>query len=336
MFYLIHGDDEFTRTERLSSLRQRMGDPVMGELNTIKLDGGKATLEELQHYCNTVPFFSDRRLIIVEGLLTHIQQTTKGDQRKEHIQSLVDYVPAMPATTRLVFVETAPVDSQHPLRLLIQRDETIGRDLECRMPQGPQLARWIRQRVERRGGAISAEAARWLSASTGGNIRLLSQEIDKLLSYVDRARSICEEDVQLLVTDVHEASVFDMVDALGRRDGAAAMQLLHLRIEAGDHPLALQGMVARQIRILIQVKELAEGGADRSLIARKLGLHSFVVRKALEQERNFSMDRLVHIHQRLLEADVAIKTGLVDGILALDMMIARLSSDRRPAASIHL
>jgi DNA polymerase-3 subunit delta len=333
VFYLLHGDDEFTRSEQLVSLQRRMGDPVMGELNTIRLDGRQASLGELKHYCNTVPFFSDRRLIIVDDFLTYVQQTTKTDKPSELMQRLVDYIPAMPATTRLVFVESAPVDAQHPLRRLIERDGTTGRDLEFRMPQGRQLEQWISQRVENLGGRISAEATLRLSASTGANLRLLDQEITKLLSYVDRARSVTEEDVHLLVTDVREVSVFDMVDALGRRDGAAAMHLLHLCLEAGDHPLALQGMVARQIRILIQVKELAQAGADRSRVAKMLGLHSFVVRKALEQERNFSMARLVDIHRRLLEADVAIKTGRVDGILALDMMIAELSADHWSVAS---
>jgi DNA polymerase-3 subunit delta len=335
VFYLLHGDDEFSRSEQLVSLQRRMGDPVMGELNTTRLDGSETTLGELQHHCSTVPFFSERRLIVVDGFLAHLQQTTKADKRRELAESLIDYIPAMPATTRLVFLESAPVDAQHPLRRLIERDASMGRDLEFRIPQGRRLEQWISRRVESRGGTISAGATVRLSASTGGNLRLLSQEIDKLLSYVNRDRSVTEDDVHLLVTDVREASVFDMVDALGRRDGAAAMQLLHLCIDAGAHPLALQAMVARQIRILIQVKELAQAGADRSRVAKTLGLHSFVVRKALEQERNFSMARLVDIHRRLLEADVAIKTGLVSGLLALDMMIAQVSSDHWPEASTH-
>jgi DNA polymerase-3 subunit delta len=325
MFYLLHGDDEFSRSEALASLRRRMGDPVMGELNTTRFDGNKISLAELQHTCNTIPFFSSRRLIIVDGLLTHLHKTVSPEQGREMVQNLIDYIRHMPKTTRLIFVEPVSISAQHPLRRGMSQDEVLAHDMAFHLPRGGQLARWITQRVQAREGSISTEATAALAAFVGGNLRLLALEVDKLLSYVDRVRPISEEDVQLLVSDVREASIFDMVDALARRDGKAASQLLHRRLEGGDHPLALQGMVARQIRILIQVKELNQEGSDGQRIARRLGLHPFVVRKALDQERNFSMTQLEAIHRRLLKTDVAIKTGQVGPVLALDMMIASLA-----------
>jgi DNA polymerase-3 subunit delta len=125
-----------------------------------------------------------------------------------------------------------------------------------------------------------------------------------------------------------------LVDAITQRDEKAASRLLRRRLDSGDHPLALLGMVVRQIRILIQVKELAEAGLDRQAIARRLRLHAFVVRKALEQEHSFSMKQLEDIHRSLLETDVAIKTGRVDAVLALDMMIAGLTSDLESAGGL--
>jgi len=334
MFYLLHGDDEFSRSEMLADLRRRMGDPAMGELNTTRFDGRTVTLAELQHTCNTIPFLSERRLVIVDGLLTHLQRPVSPEQRKNTLEDLVSYLPHMPQTTRVVFVEPSSISGQHPLRRLIRQDDTVGHDTEFRLPRGRELAQWVTRRVQERGGQMTHEAAAQLAAFVGDNLRLLASEIDKLLSYVDRARPITEEDIQLLVSDVGEASIFDMVDAITRRDARAASQLLHRRLDSGDHPLALQGMVVRQIRILIQVKELAQTGLDRQTIARQLGLHPFVVRKALEQERSFSMKQLENIHRRLLETDVAIKTGRVDAVLALDMMIAGLTGDLEPAGGL--
>lgn len=332
MFYLLHGDDEFSRSEALAELRHRMGDPAMAELNTTRFDGREVSLAELQHTCNTIPFFSDRRLVIVEGLLTHLQKTGSAEQRKKALpvqaagcQELVEYLPRIPQTTRLVLVEPESIGARHPLRCLIAQDEALGYEREFRLPRGKGLARWISRRVRERGGRITPQATAQLVAFVGDNLRLLAQEIEKLLSYVDRARPIAEEDVQLLVSDVREANIFDMVDALGQRDGEAASRLLHRRLEGGDHPLALLGMMARQIRILIQVKELSQGGLNKEAIARRLRLHPFVVRKALAQERNFSMEQLESIHRRLLETDVAIKRGQMDPVLALDMLIAGLA-----------
>jgi len=325
MFYILHGDDEFSRSEALAELRQRMGDPAMAELNTTWFKGREVSLAQLQHTCNTIPFFSDRRLVIADGLLTHLQRAASTEQGNEALEELIGYLPCMPETTRLVFVEPESIAPQHPLRCLAAQNEALGCDREFRMPQGRELGQWIARRVRERGGSISPKATAQLAAFVGDSLRLLALEIEKLLSYVDRARPITEEDVQLLVSDVREANIFNMVDALGRRDGQAASQLLHRRLAAGDHPLALQGMIARQIRILIEVKELSQEGLDRIALGRQLGLHPFVVRKALDQQRNFSMQQLESVHCRLLETDVLIKTGQMDAVLALDLLIAGLA-----------
>jgi DNA polymerase-3 subunit delta len=303
-----------------------MGDTGMADLNTTHLDGRRISFAELQHACDTIPFFADRRLIIVQGLLIHLRKSAPADQRKTWLQALVEYLPRMPETARLVFVEPETMPSRHPLRSLAARNEKLGYDREFHLPQGRELVQWVGRRVQERGGSITPGATAQLAAFISDNLRLMAQEIEKLLAYVDRARPITKEDIQLLVSDVREANIFDMVDALGQRDRQTASRLLHQRLDGGDHPLALQAMMARQIRILIQVKELRQEGLDRTAIATQLGLHPFVVRKALAQERNFSMTQLESIHRQLLDTDVAIKTGQTDPVLALDVLIAGLTA----------
>ena len=325
MFYILHGADEFSRTEALADLRKRMGSAAMADLNSMSLDGASVSLTEMQHVCNTIPLFSERRLVVVEGILTYLGRLGSAQQGRKQLEELVEYLPRMPETTRLVFIESEPIAPDHPLRRLVAQDKTVGYDREFRIPQGRGLEKWIDQRIGERGGHITPDATAELAAYVDGNLRSLAQEIDKLLSYVNRSRPITETDVRLLVNDTRERNVFDMVDALGQRDGEEAVRLLHGRLADGDHPLALHGMITRQIRILIQVKELRQGGVDGRVISRQLRLHPFVVRKALAQVGNFSMEQLESIHRQLLEIDVAIKTGQTDPILALDMLITGLA-----------
>jgi len=115
---------------------------------------------------------------------------------------------------------------------------------------------------------------------------------------------------------------------LGRRDGQRAARLLHQLLDEGEHPLALLGMIVRQFRILIQVKELSERGLSQQDMAARLKLHPFVVKKAVRQAMNFSTEQLETIYRRLLETDVAIKTGQMDAVLALDMLVVGLSGKR--------
>jgi len=180
--------------------------------------------------------------------------------------------------------------------------------------------------VRKKGGQISPAAIEELAAFVGNDLRLLDQEIEKLVVYVDQARPISEEDVRLLVSYVQEANIFEMVDALGQRDGQRAAQLLHQLLDEGEHPLALLGMIVRQFRIIIQVKELSERGLREQAIAARLRLHHFVVKKAMRQAMNFSMEQSEAIYRQLLETDVAIKTGQMDEVLALDMLVVGLSN----------
>jgi len=324
MFYLFHGEDEFSRSETLAALKEKMGDPGLAELNITIFDGSKVTLSDLQHACDSVPFMAERRLVIVEGLLTRLEP--RGEERalsawqKEYLEGLTQYLKRLPETTRLVFVENKPITEHHPVHRLALAEER-GHVKEFEPPQGRQLNRWIEERVQKKGGQIEAAAIEELAAFVGNDLRLLDQEIEKLVAYVNWARPISEDDVRLLVSYVQEANVFEMVDALGQRNAQQAAKLLHQLLDDGEHPLALLGMIVRQFRILIQVKELTERGLSQQKMASQLRLHPFVVKKAVRQAMNFSMEQLEAIYGRLLETDVAIKTGQMDQMLALDMLV---------------
>jgi len=120
--------------------------------------------------------------------------------------------------------------------------------------------------------------------------------------------------------------IFDAVDALGQRDGTRAAHLIHNLLNHDNDPLYLFAMIIRQIRLLIQIKELALDHMDVQAIAKTIDLHPFPTGKLHAQARNFSMEQLERIHHHLLEFDVQIKTGQIDTIVALDLLIAGLAS----------
>lgn len=326
MFYLLHGEDEFSRAETLAHLKEKAGEPTVVELNTTVLDGRKITLPELKGACDALPFMSERRLVIVEGLLTWLAEGEgKGKlpkAKQEFLKGLLEYLPQVPPSTRLIFVESTTIKPDHPVYRLAQAEEAYIKEFP--LLKGEKLAQWVRQRVKSKGGEISPAALQTLVTFVGNDLRLLNQEIEKLLTYLGRARPIEEEDVRLLVSYVQEADIFEMVDALGQRNSSLALKLLHKLLEGGSAPLALLGMISRQFRILIQVKELEEEGLSLSAIAQKLGLHQFVVQKVARQARNFAMEQLERAYDCILETDWAIKTGRLEPVLALDILLIRL------------
>jgi DNA polymerase-3 subunit delta len=336
VFYIFHGDDEFSRAEELTRLRGKLagGDQSMADLNTSVLDGGQLTLGELRHTCDTIPFMSDRRLVIVLGLLGRLAKRGRSRQpegseedepgwKRAYVQELAAYLPSLPPKTRLIFVENRTLTPSHPILKLAQREEQ-GHIRHFPLPKQQEIAGWIWRRTWEKGGEIDRQAANLLAQLVGRDLRMLGQEIEKLMLYAD-GQPVETDDVKTLVSRARETSIFDMVDAVSRRESDHALQLLHHLLDDGEASLYLLTMLVRQIRILIQVSELRDRGLTEKQITDHLKLHPFVVKKALPQSRNFTMAQLETAYSLLVEADWSIKTGKIEDVLALDLLVVELA-----------
>jgi DNA polymerase-3 subunit delta len=311
------------------------GNEAMAQLNTTILDGSRVTLGEVRHACDSIPFMSDRRLIIVYGLLQRLFPGRKGSSdhagqtaasADAFISGLAEYLPSMAPTARLVFVETEKLAGAHPILKLAKKEGKAQRAFVklFTRPREKELPGWIRQRARSKGGKLDGKAVQLLAGLIGGDLRLLDQEIEKLLLYAEQ-RPVTAEDVLLLVSRAREESIFELVDCVGRRQTGQALRLLHRLLEEQQHPLYLLTMLARQVRILIQVSELMANGLAQQAIVEQLSLHPFVAQKAMGQAQNFEMAQLEEAHDHIVGCDWSIKTGQVDDVLALDMLVVALT-----------
>jgi DNA polymerase-3 subunit delta len=318
-FYVFHGSDELTRAETLADFKKRLGPADTADLNTTFLDGKKATLAEMRHACDAIPFLAEKRLVIVQGLLA------RAVQQERLLGELAEYLPRLPETTRLVFVEDKALPDNHPILQLAQKDAR-GYVKRFDPPDARALPGWVTRRVRKHGGEIEPRAAAQLAAVVGADLRLLDQEVAKLVVYVNAERAITAADVDAVVPYAQAAVIFDMVDALGQRDGRTAAQTLHRLLDAGEHPLGLLAMIVRQFRLLIQVKELKAEGANPQTTAKTLGIHPFPARKLHSQATHFTSDQLEAVYRHLLDTDVAIKSGEIEAEVALDLLVAGLAA----------
>lgn len=341
MFYIFHGENEFDRDEAVAKLRRELasGDPTMDDLNTTVFDGGRLTFGELRHACDAIPFMTACRLVIVHGLLTRLASGRKGEEqegaeeqdpawKRTFRKQLPDYLPTLPPTTELIFVEPKVVKESDPV-LKAAREQRVEEKerkpvMAFSLPKEQDLVGWILKRVEAGKGKIKGDAAAMLATLIGQDLRLLDLEIDKLLTYVDGKRQVNVQDVETLVSHAREEKIFELVDCVGRRQTARALELLHYLLEQEEPALRILTMLARQVRILIQVHELRSQGLVPPEIAGRLGLAPWMVDKFIKQARRFDMAQLEAAHQRLVETDWAIKTGKMEEMLALDLLVVGL------------
>lgn len=318
MFYIFHGEDTHAKSERLANLLSRHGDPAMLELNTTRFSG-IVSIAALRQAAETVPFLAPVRVVIVNDLFN-------SKPGKEYLEELLAFLPVVPESTRLIFLESQTLRKNHAAIVLASQPDQ-GLVLPFPLPEGSQIDRWIQQQVQKKGGEISAGAARLLASLVGNDLHILDHELDKLVAYKEFSlpKTIQSEDVTLLSPYVAEASIFDLVDALGNRNERRASTLYQQKLNEGADPFYLFSMFIRQFRLLIQAKELAIENYAPQAMARELGIHDFVASKLNQQAREFSMRELEHIYRHLLEIDVAVKNGKADIRTTLDLLVAQLT-----------
>lgn len=336
MLYLLHGADELTRSEELTKLKAKLGDPTTISLNTTVLDARKGfSLPALIQACDALPFMAKRRLVIVEEFWSRFEarEGGRGKDRQIRLSSadentikeLQDYLPRLPETTGLVFVESRSLQSSNPVFRLVRQQEKKAYVKEFSPPKEWELGAWVVKRMKAKGGSITAQAAEELARFIGNDLRQLDKELEKLWAYVNFQGTIRPSDVRNLVSATHTDSVFALVDAIGLRQREKAMRTLHELLAGGAAPPYLLNMIERQFRVLLQLKELQLRNATQAEMQSALGIgHSFIVEKGLRQAANFTVQALESIYQRLVEVEQQIKTGEIEDLLALDLLVVEL------------
>lgn len=335
MYYIFHGENEFLRRQELDNLKTKLGDSQFADLNTTVLEGRRLTFGELRHHADSIPFLSDKRLVIVEDMLARLDpRQKKSDEDSDEVleeesnpelkSHLLEYLPVLPDTTRLVFVDNKKLAKNNPILQAAEKDKKHAHIRFFAAPSGGDLPEWITDRTEQKGGTIEFSAANDLALYVGSDLRALGTEIEKLIVYRN-GETIRREDIRTMVAPTQDQSIFDLVDALGERKANKALELLHERLQHDGQPLYLYAMITRQYRMLLQVKDLTTRGLTLDQIQKQLGLHPFVTRKVLDQSRNYSLPQLEDILRKLLDIDVGLKTSRMEGSLSLDLFVIELT-----------
>ena len=322
------GEDDFSVRQSLEEIKKGIGDQTVLAANTTVLDGKQVTLDQLRGACETVPFLTEKRLVVVEGLLERFEpsaktgrkKVVKRNDRQDEYKSIANYVSRIPGFTELVLVD-GKIGNHNPL---LRELSAAAQVKSFPLLKEAKLRQWIEHRVTEAGGSISSQAVELLVRFVGSNLWIMANEVDKLVLFT-AGRRIEEGDVRAVVSYTQEANVFAMVDAILGFKAGNAQELLQQLLKQGAVPAYLLVMISRQVQLMFRVKELRSQGKSRNEIQNKLGLTSdFVLRKAWEQADKYSPARLREVYHRLLEADLSIKTGKYDGELALNILIAEL------------
>jgi len=331
LFRILYGKDDFSRHHELEDIKRKICDSEPLAINTCLLDGEQLSLKELKDTCNVFPsLLCSSRLVIVENLLGRFEYKQKKKRRNSDVDgrrgrdleewlNLVEYIQLMPQTTELILID----GDLNPQNRLLKALSPLARVKRFPGLRDNELHAWIIKHVEDRDGTITLRAIGLLVSLVGNDLWAMSSELDKLLEYCTK-RHITEDDVRQIGSFARDADIFALVDAIleGRRE--KAQQYIQQLLRSGASPQYILSMITRQLRLITVAKEMGENIFKPEIRSKLERFKDFSLRKALIQTKGYTWERILVAYQRLLNADVDIKTGRYNDELAISLLLIDL------------
>jgi len=294
--YLLYGEEPYLVERAVKKLLERAVDPGFKDFNLNVFYGNECKGEEVFGAAQTLPMFAERRVVLVK----------KGGDLPAGAQEILLPYLQDPCPGTCLILQAEKVDGR---KKFFAEFKKRGEAVEFKRPYENQLGPYVRDEVRAAGKKIDGAAAELLAYLVGNNLQELVSQIEKLCVYCGKKDSIDIADVKAIVSDTKVESVFEFTDALGSKDLSKALRMLTSLLQDGEAPLRILGAVARHYRQLWQVRELLDRKVPSAELAKASGINPYFLKKVTDQARNYTVGELKQIFERMLELDLAFKSG---------------------------
>ena len=309
--YLLYGPESWLRAQYRKNLIRALV-PDGDEMNYTCFSGKDISESEVISQAETMPFFADRRVILVED----------SGFFKNRTEGLAEYLEKLPDYLTLIFSEEE-IDKRTRTFKMMQKH---GHVTEFAQQKEDALIRWILTRMKREGKMIRSSDMQHFLAAAGTDMGNIDNELEKLLSYCADKQVITGADIDAVCSPQITNQIFDMVRAVAEHRQKDALDLYYDLLALKEKPMRILYLISRQFQQLMQISDLSRSGFPQTEIAAKAGVPPFVVKRSMGLLRRYSEDMLCSILQSLAQAEEDVKTGRLDETLSVEMAIVRLSA----------
>lgn len=309
--YLIISEQEMLLEHTVTKLRSRIAEVADLDFNSDTFDGDNADADAITSAANTLPFASEKRVVFVRGV---DRMNREGQER------LVAYCEN-PSPSTVMALTAAKILKTSRLYKAVDR---LGGILERKAPKANELPGVIASLFADRGRKASPEASALLANAVGKDLRRITAEVDKVVTFLGERTEVTREDIESVVVVTAKASVFEFVDALGDRNCRRALQLASDLLADEPTPLAAHAMAVRGIRDLMIARSMIDRGqGGLAEIARAVGRADWQVKGLPKRARNFTPEELVDALRAAAESEQEMKTSR-DARLAFERWIVKV------------
>lgn len=309
--YLLYGTEDYLKRQYRDKLKHALVEPD-DTMNFSAYEGKDINPKELIDLSETLPFFKEKRMILVEN----------SGFFKNSCDDLAEYMSQVPESTCFVFVEEE-VDKRSKLFKAATR---AGSAVEFETPKEDMLIRWILGRIQREGKKITQSVMQLFLSKTGSDMENIDKELEKLICYTLDKTEISAADVEAICTGQTENKIFEMIDAISAKNQKKALDLYYDLLALKEAPMRILFLIARQFQNLLLIKSMSAKGYPAVSIAKTAGMPSFAVQKNLRQAGAFKINQLKEAIEDCGQAEEDVKTGRMADQLAVELLIVKYSA----------
>ncbi len=310
--YLLYGDEAYLKKQYKNKLKNAIcGDDTM---NYSYFEGKDCDASEIKGICETLPFFADKRLVIIEN----------SGFFKSANDTINEYIENVPDTTCVVFVESE-VDKRSKL---FKKAKDIGYVCEMAEQNQAMLEQWIVGILNQNGMKITKNTLEKFLTYVGSDMESISKELEKVICYAMGRDVVTDMDVEAVCSVQISSRIFDMIDAMSNKNRARALELYNDMMALKEPPMRILFMLARQFNIMLQVYELSKRSIASGEIASKAGIQPFIVGKIIKQlnaKNGFTGKVLVEALRDCVNIENDIKNGRMDDKAGVEMILIKYS-----------
>ena len=308
--YLLFGEESYLRQQYKEKLIKALN-PQEDTMNFTRYEGKGIEVREMIDLCETMPFFAECRVILVEN----------SGFFKNKCEELADYMKTLPDYIRMIFVEEE-VDKRSRMYKAVKAQ---GRVTEFARQDEKSLMRWAAGILGREGRKIKTSDMELFLTKTGTDMGNIRMELEKLIAYTQGRDVVTSSDIEAVCTTQTANKIFDMVRAVTEKNQKRALELYYDLLTLKEPPMRILFLLAKQFHQLFLSKKMAEEGLCQPEIASRLGVPSFVARNIMACARAYSAEELQKAEEDFVEAEEAVKTGRLQDLLSVELLIVKYS-----------
>lgn len=305
--YLFYGEESYLK----NLYKKRVKDIVISNDDTMNyayFTEDEIDENEIIGLCDTMPFFADKRLIIVEN----------SSFFKNAAPQISDYIQNIPDSTCLLFVER-DVDKRGKMFKNVKK---FGLDVEFRQQDEKTLNNWVLTTLKKENIKISKNTLDLFFEKTGYDMENIDMELEKLICYCYGKNFIESQDVEQICTLQITGKIFEMINAVVSKQTKKALDMYYDLLSLKEPPMRIIFLITRQFNIMLKVKSMVNSKKSKSEIASSCKIPPFVAGKYMTQVSQFTTDGLKEIVTKCIEAEENVKTGLINDKLSVELLLS--------------